>query len=441
MVTSSGDRPCRSVAIREGSCSLPNQVHIHQFDNGLTLLAEPMEWLESAAFSLLLKAGAARDPGDKRGLSNFTCEMAQRGCGGRSSREFVEELELLGVDSSGSTSNIHTSFGGAMTAEKLLDALTIYADVVRKPHLDQDQLEDARMVCVQEVRSHEDDLAHKVMVELRRQRYPDPYSRVSYGDLEAIGNIGLEDVQSYFQQRYKPEGAILSVAGKIDWPRLRDHVESLFADWVGNLDEIAQTAAPATPYCHLSHESSQTHVGVSYANVPYSHDDYFQSHGAVGVLSGGMSSRLFMEVREKRGLCYAVHASCESVRKWGSVVCYAGTTTERAQETLDVMVAELVRLADGVEENELQRLKARIKSALIMVQESSTSRAGQIAGDWYHLGRVRSLEELSEIVDGLTCDTINKFLAENAPSDFRVVTLGASELKMPEAIGDSGGVS
>lgn len=420
---------------------MANKVQIHEFDNGLTLLAEPMEWLESAAFSLLLKSGAARDPDDRRGLSNFTCEMVQRGCGGRSSREFVEELELLGVDSSGSVSSIHSSFGGAMQAEKLLDALTIYADVVRRPHLDEDQLEDSRMVCVQEIHSHEDDLSHQVMVELRRQRYPDPYSRVSYGKLDAINQIGLSDIQKYFEQTYCPNGAILSVAGKIDWPKLRDHVASLFADWDGSLDEIEETPAPAEAYRHLQHESSQTHIGVSYENIPYSNEEYFQSHGAIGVLSGGMSSRLFMEVREKRGLCYTVHASCETVRKWGSVVCYAGTTTERAQETLDVLVAELVRLSRGVEESELKRLKARIKSALIMVQESSASRSGQIAGDWYHLGRVRSLEELSTIIDGLTCDTINQFLTDHPPSDFHVVTLGEQRLEMPQAIGDNGGVS
>ena len=400
-----------------------------------------MEWLESAAFSLLLKAGAARDPADQCGLANFTCEMVQRGCGVRSSREFVEELELLGVDSSGSASNVHTSFGGAMQAEKLLDALTIYADVVLRPHLDEEQLEDARMVCVQEVHAHEDDLAHQVMTELRKQRYPSPYSRVSYGELEAIDRIGLGEIRDFFEQTYRPAGAILSVAGKIDWPRLRDHVAGLFADWEGSLGQIEETPAPAEAYTHVQHESSQTHIGVSYGNIPYSHEDYFQSHGAVGVLSGGMSSRLFTEVREKRGLCYTVSASCETVRRWGSVVCYAGTTTERAQETLDVVVGELVRLAAGVEAGELQRLKARIKSTLIMIQESSTSRSGQIAGDWYHLGRVRSLDELSTIIDGITCDSINQFLATNPPTDFRVVTLGEQRLEMPQAIGDTGGVS
>ena len=173
---------------------------------------------------------------------------------------------------------------------------------------------------------------------------------------------------------------------------------------------------------------------MSYASVPYADDDYFQSYGAVGVLSGGMSSRLFMEVREKRGLCYAVYASCETVRDRGAVVAYAGTTTERAQETLDVLVTELLRLKEGVCEEELLRLKARIKSQLIMAQESSNARSSQIAWDWYHLNRVRTLAELSSLIDALTCQTINQYLVDHPPSDFRIVTLGASQLEIPRGI-------
>jgi predicted Zn-dependent peptidase len=411
-----------------------NQVYSQQFDNGLTLLAEPMDWLESAAFSLLVPAGAERDPKPFAGLSNFVCEMAQRGCGKRSSRQFIEDLELLGVDSSGSVSNAFTSYGGAMPAEKLCDALTIYADVVRNPHLADDQFADAQQVCIQEVRSHDDDLAHKVMTELRQRRYPDPYSRVSYGSIEAIEQTTIDDVRNHFRDFHQPQGAILSVAGKIDWPALRDHVSQLFGDWTGSNASVAETPACDDLYVHIAHNSSQTHLAISYESVPYASDDYFQSHGAVGVLSGGMSSRLFTEIREKRGLCYSVYATCETVRDRGAVVGYAGTTTERAQETLDVLVEELLRLQEGVGEEELQRLKARIKSQLIMAQESSGARSSQIAWDWYHLNRIRSLEELSSIIDGLTCQSINQYLVDHPPRDFRVVTLGAQQLEIPRGI-------
>jgi predicted Zn-dependent peptidase len=393
-----------------------------------------MMWLESAAFSLLVPAGCSREPSTLLGLSSLTCEMVERGSGSRDSRQFLEDLELLGVDSSSSVSNAHTSFSGAMPAGNLIDALAIYADLVQKPHLPEDQLEDSRLGCLQEVRAVDDDLAQKLMIELRQQRYADPFGRASYGTVATLERIALRDVQQYFSTFYRPGGAILSVAGNVDWPRLRDSVEKLFGGWQsGALPPIFEQPA-SSKYRHLEHASSQTHIGLAYSSIPYPHPDYFQARGAVGVLSDGMSSRLFTEVREKRGLCYTVYASCHSLKDRGSVFCYAGTTTERAQETLDVMFGELVRLGQGILPDELQRLKARIKSSLIMQQESSTSRSGSIAADWYYLNRVRTLDELGAIIDGLTCDSINRYLAANPPRDFCAVTLGAKPLEMPRAI-------
>jgi predicted Zn-dependent peptidase len=122
------------------------------------------------------------------------------------------------------------------------------------------------------------------------------------------------------------------------------------------------------------------------------------------------------------------------LRDRGSVLCYAGTSAERAQETLDVTLAELVRLAEGIQPGELARLKARIKSGLIMQQESSSSRSGAIARDWYHLARVRTLDELGRLLDALTCESINTYLAAHPPGDFTVVTLGSNPLEVPVGV-------
>lgn len=393
-----------------------------------------MGWLESAAFTLLVPAGCSRDPADLLGLGSLTCEMVERGSGSRDSRQFIEDLEMLGVDCSSSVAIAHTSFAGAMPAKNLSEVLGIYSDLVKSPHLPADQLEDSRLGCVQEVRAIEDDLAQKLMIDLRRQRYADPFGRSSQGTIASLERITLSDVQRHFKTFYRPGNAILSIAGKVEWKQIRDEVERLFGDWqAADLPTIIEQP-PSGKHRHITHESNQTHIGVAYSSIPYSHPDYFQARGAVGVLSDGMSSRLFTEVREKRGLCYTVYASCHSLKDRGSVICYAGTTTERAQETLDVMIAELMRLSEGIQEDELNRLKARIKSSLIMQQESSTSRSGSMAADWYYLNRVRTLEELGAIIDGLTCDSINQYLAANPPSDFCAVTLGAKSLEMPRAI-------
>jgi predicted Zn-dependent peptidase len=220
------------------------------------------------------------------------------------------------------------------------------------------------------------------------------------------------------------------VAGRIDWEKLLRDVERLFGDWQPLEVPLIVTSVQSHVIEHLPHEANQTQIGVAYPSVPYRDADYFRAWAAVGALSGGMSSRLFTEVREKRGLCYSIYASYHTLRDWGSVLSYAGTSAERAQETLDVLLAELVRLSQGIEPSELRRLKARIKSSLIMQQESSSARAASLARDWYHLERARSIEEVGALVDALTCETINEYLAEHPPREFTVLTLGPQPLEV-----------
>jgi len=410
---------------------LSEPIYSHRFDNGLVLLAEPMRSVESAAFTLRVGAGTLYEPDDRGGLAGFACEMALRGAGPRDSRQFVDDLDNLGVERSESVTDGHTSYGGATLAKNLFPALEIYADVLRRAHLPAEQLEAGRQVVLQELRSLDDDLAQKVMLELRRRHYPDPWGRSSQGELASLESIVIDEIDGFYRRQYQPQDTILSVAGRLDWDEVRDHVERLFGDWAVQPKTTVTESEPHSRQHHIAHDANQTQIGIAYSSVPYDDDDFFRAWAAVGVLSGGMSSRLFTEVREKRGLCYTVSASHHTLLGRGAVMCYAGTSVERAQETLDVTLAELARLARGVEPNELDRLKARIKSGLIMQQESSSSRSSSIGRDWYLLGRVRTLDELESILDALTCDDINAYLADHPPRDFTIVTLGPEPLEVP----------
>lgn len=402
----------------------------HTYENGLVLLAEPMRSLESAAFSFRVPAGCVYDPADRPGLSTMACEMALRGAGERDSRQFVTVLDNLGVERGESVSDAHTSYSGATLAKNLPATLAIYADLLRRAILPEDQLEAGRLVALQELSAIEDEPGQKVMLELRRHHYPDPWGRSSHGTLEGLETTRADDVRRFYGRYYQPRGTILGVAGQIDWPRLRDQVGELLEDWKpADLPALAErTAGPRL--AQLEHDSNQTQIGIAYPSAAYRDVDYFQAWGAVGVLSGGMSARLFTEVREKRGLCYSVYASHHSLKDRGCVMCYAGTTAERAQETLDVTLGELRRLAQGIETSELDRLKARIKSALIMQQESSSSRAASLARDWYYLGRVRTLEEIEREINALSRQSINDYLARNPPDNFTIVTLGPEPLEV-----------
>ena len=408
------------------------QIFNHTYDNGLTLVAQSMPWLESAAFSIAVPAGCRFDPNDKLGTANFTCEMVQRGCGQYNSRQFVEALESLGVDYSSSAALYGTNFGGAMQWAQLQDALAVYADVLQRPLFPKDQLEDGRMVCFQEIAALEDDLAQRTLRQLRLKHYGSTDGRNCEGTIESVKSITLDDVKAFYEKCYRPNGMVIACAGKLDWESLKTHVGKLFDGWDRKPDPEISVEPAEHGNHHIKHESEQTHIAVGYPGVHYAHEDYYLNRGAIGVLSGGMSSRLFTEVREKRGLCYTVFATCSTLRDKGAVLCYSGTSNDRAQETLDVILQELRKLAMGITEDELRRLKVQIRSGLIMQQESCRGRAGSIAGDWLHLGRVKTLDEINEKINGLTVDSINEYLAANPPRDFDVVTLGPQPLEFKE---------
>lgn len=402
----------------------------HVFDNGLTLIAQPMPWLESVAVTIATPGGCRFDPPEKQGLANMVSEMMQRGCGQLDSREFIESFELLGVDFGSNVSTYKSGFGGSMPAPQLLESLKIFADLVLLPHLPESQFEDARLVCLQEVKGLEDDLSQKVVNELKQRHYGTPDGYCSEGKLETLASIGPVDVDSFYRANYVPNETIIACAGKLDWESLKRRVGELFGDWAACSLPIVNSQPPRRGYLHIPFESEQTHIAVAFPAVSYADPDYYHCRGAIGVLSGGFSSRLFSEIREKRGLCYTVYASCNTLKEKGAVFAYSGTSTDRAQATLDVLLEQVHLLHQGIHEDELQRLKIQIRTNLVAQQESCRSRANSIASDWMHLGTARTLQEVTERINQLTVDRINEYLASHKPQFFDIVTLGELPLKV-----------
>lgn len=403
-------------------------MHFHQFDNGLVLLGEPMPWTESVSFSLLVPYGPVLDPPDLDGLASMVCEMSLRGAGNHANREFIQALENLGCETSESVAHLHTGYGASLLAANLFPALGLLADVVRRPHFDESQFESAKQVLRQNIYALEDDPARRLMLELQSNFWPDPWGRSSLGTLEAIDRITMDDVQCHHARYFQPEGAILSIAGKFDWNRVNERVDELFGDWQAHPFEMPEERVIGRRRIHIPLDSAQTHIGLAYPTQPLCSEDHMKAWSAVGILSGGMSCRLFDEIREKRGLCYSVYAVYSTLRDRAGVFCYCGTGAERAGESLEVLLAELDKLRWGIEEDELERLKIRARSSLIMQQESTGSRSAAMTRDWYHLGRIRSLEEIERTVLSLTKPEIDDYLASHPAGPFHIATLGRQPL-------------
>jgi predicted Zn-dependent peptidase len=414
-----------------------SSIQSHTYPNGLVLVAETMPGVQSAAFTLLVPAGAAFEGALgldlAGGAATMLAEWVTRGAGERDSRAVLTALDNLGASHSESAQTVHTSFSVATLGRNLQPALEIFADVVLRPHLDDGEVEPIRALCLQTLRSLEDDPASKVIYELRRRHFPDPWGRPAPGTTEGVASLAADDLRRFFQETYRPNGAILGVAGAIDWPELKESVGRLFGEWAAG-PEPRVPEQPSGPHRdHIVRETQQIQIALAYPAVTVASPDYYKARAGAAILGGYSSARLFTEVREKRGLCYSVYATYEGHRERAAMLCYAGTSADRAQQTLDVMLAEIDRLSTGgVALEELETMRAGLKSSLIMAQESSMSRSAALASDWYFLGRVRPIEEIAAELDALTPESVSQHVSKvSAPGETTILTLGPTALKLP----------
>ncbi|WP_404309190.1 M16 family metallopeptidase [Neorhodopirellula lusitana] len=419
-------------------------IRTRQLANGMTVVSQPMPWLRTAAYTLWLPGGVSAEITpestdtemlNRCGLASLTVEMVQRGAGNYSSRELVAAEDNLGIDSGGSASSSVTSFSAAMPADSLLPGMELLADLVRRPHLPIDQFDDAKMMLHQEMMACQDEPTQRLMRRLRERQFGPRLGRSGIASEESLQALTMEDVREFYQNNYHAGQSILAIAGNFDEAELDAAIDQAFGDWkTGQWPGLA-APEPAVGYEHIEIASSQTHIGFSFDNIPYGHPDYFVMRAGIGILSDGMSSRLFERVREQHGLCYSVWASTNSLPPnpnspagVGAVFGYAGTTPARAQQTLDLTLHEVKHLADGLEEAELERWKVRIQSSLIMEQESAGSRASSLASDQLQLGRVMPTEEIETMIESITLDQIRAYYQAHAPESIRVLTIGPEPL-------------
>jgi predicted Zn-dependent peptidase len=404
--------------------------YLHSLANGLTLVAEFIPAVRSAAVTLLIPAGAASDPADQAGNATVLADWMLRGAGSRDNRALTAALDNLGVQRSLSAESVFLRLSGAMLGKNLLAVLPIFADIVQRPTLPDDGFEPAIDLALQQLDAIEDEPSHKLSLLLRERHYPFPFGRPSVGKRDDLEALTAQHLRDDCKQRLTPHGAILAVAGQFDWPALVAAVEKQFGEWKPLTPSTLEILPGPRGNLHVTQETNQSQIGIAWDAVPDHHDDSILLQAAMNVLSGGMGARLFTEIREKQGLCYSVHAGYASLKKQGAIFGYSGTAPDRAQQTLDSFIHELRRFEAGVTQNELDRAKIGMKSRVIMQGESSGARAGAIAYDFYHRGRTRTLDELRDLIDGVNLKRVNDFLAANPVKELTVVTIGPGALEV-----------
>lgn len=406
---------------------------------GMPLVLEQMSGVRSVGVTWLIPAGSATDPQDRQGLCTLWSELLHRGAGELDSRAQADRLDTLGMSRGCDVSTMHMRLSFTLLGQRVQDALPLMVDMVRRPRMDEESIEPARDLALQALEGLKDDPQERAVLTLRERHNPPPLNRSGMGTQEGLQAITRDDLVSGWTRRALPGGSILALAGDLESAggpdAIASRLEALLGGWSGQASrhETGEARDRGT-YHHIADQSAQVQIVLLHDAPPEPSPDSRLERVVASVLSGGMSARLFAEVREKRGLCYSVSESYAADKEYGRCLAYVGTTPERAQESLDVLLAELQRVhtpAGAITDSEFQRAMVGIRSNIVLSGESTGARAGALAGDLYRLGRARTLEEVLEQYRSISLQQVNEYLSRRSLGQVTIVTLGPSALKPP----------
>lgn len=406
------------------------ELRIHRCSNGLTILGQPMRDVSSAAIAIDLRCGAAHDPPGAEGAACVAAEWLLRGAGDRDSRALHDALDSLGAQHDESVHSEQMHLASAQLGRNLPAVLDLYADLLQRPRLEDETFEPCRALIQQDLQSLDDEPARMCNALLQEKFFPYPLGRLPYGRSESLAALTPALVRDHVRQRFTPAETVLAVAGHFDWSALVEHVERRLGQWTGPAQPGPKVQPPeGGGETHIGKDTAQTHLALAYPAPTCRDPDYYPIRLAETILSRGMGSRLFTEVREKRGLVYHISARYICLKNHAGMFVYAGSRPEMVRQTFEVTLAELRRLSEDVSEEELERAKTQLRSALVMQGASTAARAATLASDWYHLGRVRTLAEVSRAVQAVTRPKILESLQRHRPQYFTILTIGPSPLQ------------
>jgi len=394
---------------------------------------EPMPWLATVSTVLLLPVGSANDPDDGIGSAAILSEWLQRGAGARDAREYAAALDALGVRRGGGVGRETLSLSAAFLARDLAAVVPLLADAVRDPRLADDTFDGVRALALQDLDAALDSPGQRASEALVAAYFASAHGRSAFGERAALERLDAAHVRADAAQRLGPDGAVLALAGGFDPELALREIEASYGRWHGASRPLPEPQVRPPHAATVAADTAQVQIGMATPVVGLDDPDWYAQQLAFAVLDGNMGARLFSEVREKRGLVYSVSAGTRMVRGHAYLVARAGTTPERAAETLEVVAAEIDRLRAGVAADEFARAAVQLRASLVMSGESSGARASRLAGDVAHLGRPRSLAEVDAALAAVTLEACNAFLARSAAPRFTSLTLGPS-LNVPVAV-------
>ena len=399
---------------------------ITTLDSGMRVVTDAMEGVESAAVGVWVDVGARDEPAELNGISHLLEHMAFKGTERRDAMAIAQEIEDVGGHVNAYTSREHTAFFARVLKDDVPLAVDMLSDILQHSTFLEEELEKERWVVMQEIAQVHDTPDDLVFDLFQEKAYPDqPLGRSILGSskgVEGFQRSSLADFQSRF---YTADAMILSAAGAVDHDAVVRMAESQFGNLRRRNGHVAEPAVYRGGGVEQDDDVEQVHLILGFDGVGYRDDDYFAIQVLTGALGGGMSSRLFQEVREKRGLAYSIFAFHSSYVDGGLFGVYAGCADEDAAEVAVLVADELKRSTEGISESELNRARTQIKAGLLMSRESTSTRCENAARQILIHGRHLPQEEIVARLDAVTGDDMRRcaerLFCKGAPT---VATIG-----------------
>jgi predicted Zn-dependent peptidase len=383
-------------------------------ENGVTLLVDEMRDVRSFALGVFVGTGSGEEPGARRGISHFLEHVLFKRTRRRSTVRIAREIDKLGGDVDAFTTKEYTGFYAHSLDTHFSEALDLLSDVVLAPAFGREDIEVERGVILEEIgecNDNPDDLVHEIFVRSFWRTHP--LGEPILGTVETVRSIGVTDLYRYHRERYAPDRLIFSVAGHVRAEEVRRAVQRLFHRRPPRRTSPRPAASRPRPHQHVELRSrrglEQVHVCFGVAAPAQASERRFAASLLDIVLGGGMSSRLFQEVREKRGLAYSVASSLNSYRLGGYETITAACAPKNLGRVLDVTLRELRKMRrEGVRPKELDWAKENLKGNLILALESTVSRMSMQARQEFYFGRVMPPEEMLARVEAVTEDEVGE---------------------------------
>lgn len=382
--------------------------HLTTLKNGLRIITNNRPQTETVSLGIWVKTGSAYEKEDINGISHFVEHMVFKGTNNRSSLQISEEIENVGGQNNAYTSREFTAFYARMLKNDTELALDVLSDLVLHPTFPKDELVKEREVVVQEIKQTFDAPDDIIFDYFQEQAFPNqPIGRSILGTPERVRSFDSETLREYMKANYAAENMVVCAVGNIEHNKFVKMVEKRLSDIQPKNNFVIEKQEYAGGSYFEKRDIEQTHLLLGFKGVDYNSDYYYSSMIFSTLFGGGMSSRLFQEIREKLGLVYSVYSFANSHTGSGIAGIYAGTTADELNKLIPVVATEIKKVRnDKVDIKELNRAKAQLKASMLMALESSSSTAEVVARQMLLFGHVLPVDEMVERIEKVTLDDI-----------------------------------